>query len=68
MLLNEVNGIIEFYAHAIPYLASTRERGVSAVYGKTVSIAFPGLDNGSTQLERAYLLKENLRVPRGPDN
>jgi len=67
-MVNEVNGIIEFYAHAVPYLASIKEKGITAVKGETISIAFPGLNINNRQAEKSLLLKENLRVPRGPDN
>jgi hypothetical protein len=64
----EVNGIIEFYAHAIPFLASTRKKGVTAGNDETVSITFPGISIDNRLKGKTFLLKENLRVPRGPDS
>lgn len=66
--INEVSGIIEFYSHAIPYLASTRERNITAVKGETVIMEFPGLNIDNGPVERTVLLKEILRIPRGPDS
>jgi|GEM_PF-3432236 hypothetical protein len=64
----EVNGIIEFYAHAIPYLASTRKKGLTADNDETVSIIFPEISIDNKLKGRTFLLKENLRIPRGPDS
>ncbi len=68
-MVNEVNGIIEFYAHAIPFLASTRKKVATAGHGEsTVTVVFSGLDNDNKPKGSTFLLKENLRIPRGPDN
>lgn len=66
-LVNRKNGVIEFYAHAIPYLASTRKRNIAALGNETVGIAFPDLNINDNQSNKIFFLKENLRIPRGPD-
>lgn len=71
MSINDNSGIIEFYNHAIPYLASTRLKVSNNDLIKnndgTVSIEFAGLINQSNSSSEKFFSEGYYRGPRGPD-
>ncbi|MCF8010166.1 MAG: hypothetical protein K9L17_02315 [Clostridiales bacterium] len=59
------HGIIEFYAHAIPYLASTKNIDIYENEKDVIPVQFYNLNFSNTL---KYKNKELSGMPRGPDS